>query len=210
MLELRPNCECCDGDLPPESRDAMICTYECTFCSRCAGKVLKGVCPNCGGELVRRPVRPAEKLVKDPASTTRVVKPGGCGNAQPVARPTAKALGIGGIFFKSPDPAALRAWYARCLGIEVDEHGAMFAAAAMPPGAVTVWSPFAQTTNYFDPSRDAFMFNMIVDDLDAALAQVKAGGANLIGNVEEYDYGRFGWFVDPDGHKVELWEPPAS
>jgi hypothetical protein len=78
VLALRPNCECCDRDLPPASREAMICSYECTFCAACASEVLKGVCPNCGGELVRRPVRPAAKLAKDPASTLRVVKPGGC------------------------------------------------------------------------------------------------------------------------------------
>ena len=78
MLELRPNCECCDADLPPESRGAMICTFECTFCLRCATDVLGGVCPNCGGELVRRPVRPAEKLAKHPPSTKRVLKPAGC------------------------------------------------------------------------------------------------------------------------------------
>lgn len=78
MLELRPNCECCDADLPPESRGAMICTFECTFCLRCATNVLGGVCPNCGGELVRRPVRPAEKLAKHPASMKRVLKPAGC------------------------------------------------------------------------------------------------------------------------------------
>jgi hypothetical protein len=79
MLELRPGCECCDRDLPPASREAMICSYECTFCADCAGAELGGVCPNCGGELVRRPVRPVEKLAKDPASTRRVRKPEGCG-----------------------------------------------------------------------------------------------------------------------------------
>ena len=78
MLELRPNCECCDRDLPPESREAMICTYECTFCARCAFEVLQSLCPNCGGELVRRPVRPPEKLVRNPASTKRIVKADGC------------------------------------------------------------------------------------------------------------------------------------
>ena len=78
MLELRPNCECCDRDLPPSSREAMICTFECTFCMRCATQVLGGVCPNCGGELVRRPVRPADKLLRNPASTKRVVRAGGC------------------------------------------------------------------------------------------------------------------------------------
>jgi hypothetical protein len=78
MLELRPNCECCDADLPPESREAMICTYECTFCRSCAESLLFGICPNCGGELVRRPVRPPAMLAKHPASTTRVLKPEGC------------------------------------------------------------------------------------------------------------------------------------
>ena len=79
MLELRPNCECCDRDLPPESADAMICSFECTFCRDCAENVLHGKCPNCGGELIRRPRRPAEKLAKNPASTRRVHKPAGCG-----------------------------------------------------------------------------------------------------------------------------------
>ncbi|WP_117191690.1 DUF1272 domain-containing protein [Rhizobium terrae] len=78
MLELRPNCECCDRDLPPESREVMICTFECTFCADCATSVLAGTCPNCGGELVRRPVRPADKLPKYPASTKRVLKAEGC------------------------------------------------------------------------------------------------------------------------------------
>jgi len=78
MLELRPNCECCDRDLPPDSADAMICTFECTFCRDCAEQTLGGVCPNCGGELVRRPVRPAAMLAKYPASTRRVLKAEGC------------------------------------------------------------------------------------------------------------------------------------
>ncbi|MBB3398447.1 MULTISPECIES: DUF1272 domain-containing protein [unclassified Rhizobium] len=78
MLELRPNCECCDKDLPPDSSEAMICTFECTFCTDCIADVLGDVCPNCGGELVRRPVRPAAKLAKYPASTKRVLKADGC------------------------------------------------------------------------------------------------------------------------------------
>ncbi|KQY59641.1 hypothetical protein ASD11_08825 [Aeromicrobium sp. Root495] len=74
MLEIRPSCECCDRDLAPDSTDVMICTYECTWCRDCATDVLRGVCPNCGGELVRRPVRPAHKLLQDPASTRRVLR----------------------------------------------------------------------------------------------------------------------------------------
>ena len=81
MLALRPNCECCDRDLPNEPADARICTFECTFCSSCADDKLHGICPNCGGELVRRPRRPADKLLKHPASTERVLRPEGCGAA---------------------------------------------------------------------------------------------------------------------------------
>jgi uncharacterized protein len=78
MLLLKPNCECCDEDLPPDSVEAMICSFECTFCATCATQVLAGRCPNCGGELIRRPIRPPEKLAKFPASTERVFKPEGC------------------------------------------------------------------------------------------------------------------------------------
>jgi uncharacterized protein len=74
MLELRPNCECCGKDLPPDSREAMICTFECTFCADCAGNFFCGTCPNCGGEFSPRPVRPAAKLEKYPASTRRVLR----------------------------------------------------------------------------------------------------------------------------------------
>ncbi len=77
MLTLKPGCECCDVDLPPASEAARICSFECTFCADCAIR-LAGVCPNCGGELVRRPIRPAAKLAANPPSTTRVHKPGGC------------------------------------------------------------------------------------------------------------------------------------
>ncbi|APH70954.1 DUF1272 domain-containing protein [Aquibium oceanicum] len=78
MLELRPNCECCDRDLPPDAPDAMICTFECTFCAACAADVLGGTCPNCGGGLVTRPIRPAKMLERFPASTKRVLKAEGC------------------------------------------------------------------------------------------------------------------------------------
>ena len=73
MLELRPNCECCDRDLPPDDLDARICSFECTFCQTCVDEVLHGVCPNCGGGFVPRPVRPHEALLRHPASSRRVV-----------------------------------------------------------------------------------------------------------------------------------------
>ena len=81
MLQLRPNCECCDRDLPPDSGNARICTFECTFCASCAEDVLRGICPNCGGNLVPRPIRPAHLLVRAAASTQRVLKKQGCPKA---------------------------------------------------------------------------------------------------------------------------------
>ena len=79
MLELRPSCECCDKDLPPDSREARICSFECTFCASCADQL--GRCPNCGGEFFARPIRPAVKLARYPASTTRIHRPAGCAAA---------------------------------------------------------------------------------------------------------------------------------
>ncbi|CAN5285260.1 DUF1272 domain-containing protein [soil metagenome] len=81
MLALRPNCECCNRDLPPDSVLARICSFECTFCNDCVDSVLRGACPNCGGEFVARPRRPAAKLVNNPASTERVHQPEGCSRA---------------------------------------------------------------------------------------------------------------------------------
>jgi hypothetical protein len=77
MLQLRPGCECCNRDLPADSTEARICSFECTFCVDCADR-LQGICPNCGGELLRRPRRPASKLDRAPASTERVYRPSGC------------------------------------------------------------------------------------------------------------------------------------
>ncbi len=123
----------------------------------------------------------------------------------------ASVLGLGGLFFKSKDPKALTAWYAKWLNIPVDEQGYVsLLPATMPAGGYTVWSPFKQDTEYFKPSDQPFMMNLVVDDLDSALAQVVEGGAELVGEPMDEVYGRFGWFMDPDGNKVELWQPPAE
>ena len=123
----------------------------------------------------------------------------------------ARALGIGGVFFKCRDRDRLAAWYAEALGLEINEFGgAVFPRDDLPPSAYSVWGPFAQETDYFRPSRKGFMLNLIVDNLDAALAQVVAAGGRQVGTIEDYDYGRFGWFVDPDGNKIELWQPAAA
>ena len=124
-----------------------------------------------------------------------------------------RVLGVGGIFFRSADPGRLGDWYARYLGFSVESwgttHGASFSPDQLPPTAFTVWSAFAADTGYFGESRQSFMINLVVDDLDAVLENVAAGGATVLDEREEHDYGRFGGVIDPDGHKVELWEPPA-
>ncbi len=121
----------------------------------------------------------------------------------------AKALGIGGVFFKSNDPKALGEWYQQWLGVPVQHPwGASFSPQDLPPGALGVWNPFDATTSYFQPSTREFMVNLIVDDVDGALDQVVEGGATLAGEIEESEFGRFGWFIDPEGNKVELWQPP--
>ncbi len=125
-----------------------------------------------------------------------------------------RVLGVGGVFFRSPDPAALAAWYRRALGLSTEvwgtTHGTSFTPQAMPRNSFTVWSVFAADTEYFGGPRQAYMINLIVDDLDAALRNVARAGAEVAPEKEEQDFGRFGWFTDPDGNRVELWEPPAD
>lgn len=123
-----------------------------------------------------------------------------------------RVLGVGGVFFRSPDPAALGEWYTKHLGFDVEalgaSRGASFSPGDMPPSAFTVWGVFAHDTEYFGSPAQACMINLVVDDLDAALDNVASAGAEVLAEREEQDYGRFGWFVDPDGNRVELWEPP--
>ncbi len=122
-----------------------------------------------------------------------------------------KVLCVGGIFFKSPNPEKLYEWYEKWLRFDISkQYGASFPIEAMPKKSVIAWSAFPETTKYFTPATKEFMFNLVVDNLDETLGQVKEGGAEVIGNIQEEEYGRFGWFVDPDGNKVELWEPPSS
>ncbi len=121
----------------------------------------------------------------------------------------AKVLGLGGVFFKAADPAAVRDWYVRVLGFEVqDWGGVMFK--SLKTGFAN-WSPFDADTRYFEPSDAPFMINFIVDDLDGVLARAAAEGVEPTGRQDE-DMGRFAWLIDPAGVKIELWEPlkPSS
>lgn len=127
---------------------------------------------------------------------------------------TGKALGVGGVFFRSSNPARLAAWYRDTLGLDTEDWGTTFGTAfspdVMPKHSFTVWSVFAADTPYFGDTKQSFMINLVVDDLDLALENVRASGAEIIPEREEHDYGRFGWVIDPDGNRLELWEPPAK
>lgn len=124
-----------------------------------------------------------------------------------------RVTGIGGIFFKAKDPKALGAWYRRHLGLDVEEWGgaAFRWATDNPSGAgTTIWSPFKDDSDYFAPSTAPFMVNFRVADLHALLAALRDEGCQVQDKVDESDYGKFGWVLDPEGNKLELWEPPAG
>lgn len=125
-----------------------------------------------------------------------------------------RVTGIGGIFFKARDPKALGEWYRRHLGIDVaDWGGAAFAwrSGDNPDGIdTTVWSPFKADTEYFDPGTASFMVNYRVADLHALLAVLREEGCDVDAKTEESEFGKFGWVIDPEGNKIELWEPPEG
>lgn len=121
-----------------------------------------------------------------------------------------RVTGIGGIFFKARDPERLKAWYCEHLGLPVDEHGYVNFTTKDDPGPSTVWQPFKSDTKYFAPSEASFMVNFRVRDLRAMLAQLRAAGATVDDKVQDEGYGKFGWVMDPEGNRIELWEPPAE
>lgn len=124
-----------------------------------------------------------------------------------------RVTGIGGVFFKAKDPKSLGEWYRVHLGLNVEEWGgvAFKWTDDNPTGTgSTIWSPFKEDTSYFAPSKSPFMVNFRVEDLHALLAALRAEGCAVDEKVEESEYGKFGWVVDPEGNKVELWQPPAG
>ena len=118
-----------------------------------------------------------------------------------------KVMGIGGVFFKAHNPKALAAWYREHLGVPIELEQTYCAFASTAAGEQTVWSTFPVDTSYFGAGGAPFMINYRVRNLDAMLAQLRAAGVQVDDKVEDYDYGRFGWAIDPEGNRFELWEP---
>ncbi len=121
-----------------------------------------------------------------------------------------RVTGIGGIFFKCEDPAAVREWYATHLGFNTDQYGTSFEwrhAEKPERKGHTVWSTFPMDTNYFAPSGKDFMINLRVENLEWLLAELKKEGIEQIGEMQVYEYGKFAHITDPEGNKIELWEP---
>lgn len=125
-----------------------------------------------------------------------------------------RVTGVGGIFFKSKDPKGLGEWYRAHLGMNVEEWGGVsfrWASPENPSGTgTTIWSPFEEDTAYFAPSQASFMINFRVTDLEALLAVLRSEGCAVDDRVEESEYGKFGWVMDPEGNRIELWQPPAG
>ena len=119
-----------------------------------------------------------------------------------------RVTGIGGIFFKSENPKETKSWYNKHLGLNTDEYGCTFWWKDQDgKDATTQWSPFKKDTTYFEPSTKEFMMNFRVHNLAELLETLKEEGVTIIGEMESYSYGKFGWILDPDGNKIELWEP---
>ncbi|MGB3143810.1 MAG: VOC family protein [Maribacter sp.] len=119
-----------------------------------------------------------------------------------------RVTGLGGIFFKTKEPAKTRDWYKTHLGLNTDQYGCSFPWKDNEgKDGSTQWSPMAKDTPYFDPSPSSFMMNFRVENLKELLVVLKEEGVTVVGEIEEYDYGKFGWILDLDGNKIELWEP---
>jgi predicted enzyme related to lactoylglutathione lyase len=119
-----------------------------------------------------------------------------------------RVTGIGGIFFKSKDPAKMREWYSQHLGIKSEQYGTVFEwQDEKGEKGMTVWNLFKEDTKYFDPAEKQFMLNYRVENLEELLKVLKEEGVTIVGEMQKFDYGNFGWILDPEGNKIELWEP---
>lgn len=121
-----------------------------------------------------------------------------------------RVTGVGGIFYKSRDPQAAREWYGKHLGLATNQYGSLFEfrEGANPDKiGYLQWSPMDANTEYYAPSKNEFMINYRVENLVELLKVLKEEGVEIVGEIEEYEYGKFAWIMDPEGHKIELWEP---
>lgn len=119
-----------------------------------------------------------------------------------------RVTGIGGLFFKSSDPKESKDWYKKYLGFNTDDWGSTFWwKDKKGKECSTQWSPFKKESDYFSPSKKDFMFNYRVENLEELLKVLKSEGVTIVGEMQTYDYGKFGWILDNDGNKIELWEP---
>jgi catechol 2,3-dioxygenase-like lactoylglutathione lyase family enzyme len=124
-----------------------------------------------------------------------------------------RVTGLGGVFFKCKDPKRIREWYSRHLGIESEEYGAMFKWRDHDDPAnegYTVWAPFPNRTPYFGPGRKSYMLNYRVSNLVRLIAMLRKEHVTIVGGIETYDYGKFAWILDPEGNKIELFEPARA
>lgn len=123
----------------------------------------------------------------------------------------ANIVGLGGLFFKSENPQGLAKWYQKWLGMGMAHpYGLTFEAKHIPEHGYQIWTPFKADTEYFQPSDKPFMFNLMVDNLAEMLEQIRPSGCQVLEETEKSEYGDFGWFIDPEGNKVELWQPPKE
>ncbi|MGY0390971.1 VOC family protein [Bizionia sp. KMM 8389] len=122
-----------------------------------------------------------------------------------------RVTGIGGLFFKTKNPKETKDWYKKHLGFNTDDYGCTFWGKDTDNKETSIqWSPFPEDTTYYEPSKKDFMFNYRVENLKELLGTLKNEGVTIIGEIQEYEYGKFGWILDNDGNKIELWEPIDS
>lgn len=125
-----------------------------------------------------------------------------------------RVVGIGGVFFKARDAERLRAWYRQHLGLDIKDWGGVtfhwHTAEDPTPDGATVWSIFPESSTYFAPSAAPFMINYRVEDLDALLAVLRAEGCAVEAKTESSEFGKFGWVMDPEGNRIEFWQPPPG
>ena len=121
-----------------------------------------------------------------------------------------RVTGVGGVFFKSEDPEKLKNWYAKHLGLNTDEYGCMFKMGGKEESHLLQWSVFKSDTDYMQPSTSPFMINYCVEDMEKLVEVLKSEGVEVVDDIAIYEYGKFVHIMDPDGNKIELWEPPKN